>query len=133
YGAAMVTEEMESLAGALLDGQIADRDEAYSVLMRGIMQLPDYLERLQTGHKDIPIVLLPLLNDLRAARGEKGLSEIALFTPDLGRDLPGAAQGPAQPLPEAELRNRAEQLRAQFQVALLKWFRNDDVDASLAR
>ncbi len=134
YGAAMVTEEMEHLAAALLDGgPIEDRDEAYAVLMRGIMQLPDYLERLQTGHKDIPIVLLPLLNDLRAARGEKGLSEIALFTPDLGRDLPGAAQGPAQPLPEAELRSRAEQLRAAFQVALLKWFRNDDIDANLAR
>ena len=134
YGAAMVTEEMEHLAAALLDGgAIADRDEAYGVLMRGIMQLPDYLERLQTGHKDIPIVLLPLLNDLRAARGEKGLSEIALFTPDLGRDLPGAAQGPAQPLPEAELRARAEQLRTTFQMALLKWFRNDDVDANLTR
>ena len=134
YGAAMVTEEMEHLAAALLDGgPIADRDEAYAVLMRGIMQLPDYLERLQSGHKDIPIVLLPLLNDLRAARGEKGLSEIALFTPNLGRDLPGAAQGPAQPLPEAELRSRAEQLRAAFQLALLKWFRNDDVDANLDR
>jgi len=133
YGAAMVTEEMESLAGALLDGQIADRDEAYSVLMRGIMQLPDYLERLQTGHKDIPIVLLPLLNDLRTARGEKGLSEIALFTPNLGRELPVGAGGPAQPLPEAELRARAEPLRAQFQLALLKWFRNDDVDGNLAR
>ncbi len=133
YGAAMVTEEMEHLAGALLDGQIADRDEAYSVLIRGIMQLPDYLERLQTGHKDIPIVLLPLLNDLRTARGEKGLSEIALFTPNLGRELPTSARGPVQPLPEAELRAKAEPLRAQFQLALLKWFRGDDVDGNLAR
>ena len=42
YGAAMVTEEMEHLAAALLDGPaIAERDEAYAVLMRGIMQLPD--------------------------------------------------------------------------------------------
>jgi len=133
YGAAMVTEEMEHLAGALLDGRVAERDEAYGVLMRGIMQLPDYLERLQTGHKDIPIVLLPLLNDLRAARGEKGLTEIALFTPNLGRELPATARGPAQPLPEAELKSRAEPLRAQFQLALLKWFRNDDVDGNLTR
>ena len=133
YGAAMVTEEMEHLAGALLDGRVADRDEAYSVLMRGIMQLPDYLERLQASHKDIPIVLLPLLNDLRTARGEKGLTEIALFTPNLSRELPAGARGPAQPLPEADLRAKAEPMRAQFQLALLKWFRNDDIDGNLTR
>jgi len=62
YGAAMVAEEMEHLAKALQDGKVADRDVGYAALMRGIVQLPDYLERLQSGHRDIPIVLLPLLN-----------------------------------------------------------------------
>ena len=133
YGAAMVTEEMEHLASALLDGGVQDRDEAYAVLMRGIVQLPDYLERLQSGHKDIPVVLLPLLNDLRAARGEKGLSESALFTPDLSRALPASAGGPAQALPELELRQMAGQLRTQFQTALLSWFRGVETDASIAR
>src|SRR5688572_13877567 len=133
YGAAMVTEEMEHLASALLENDVKERDEAYAVLMRGIVQLPDYLERLQTGHKDIPIVLLPLLNDLRAARGEKGLSEIALFTPDLTRPLPLTAKGPLQSLPELELRQIAEQLRGQFQLALLNWFRNVDSDNNVTR
>ena len=40
--------------------------------MRGIVQLPDYLERLQSGHRDIPIVLLPLLNELRAVARREG-------------------------------------------------------------
>jgi chemosensory pili system protein ChpA (sensor histidine kinase/response regulator) len=133
YGAAMVTEEMEHLASALLENDVKERDDAYSVLMRGIVQLPDYLERLQTGHKDIPIVLLPLLNDLRAARGEKSLSEIVLFTPDLTRPLPASAKGPLASLPELELRQVAEQLRGQFQLALLNWFRNADADANVAR
>ena len=35
------------------------RARKVSALMRGIVQLPDYLERLQGGHRDIPIVLLP--------------------------------------------------------------------------
>ena len=63
-------EEMEQLANALLGTSVTNRDEAYGALMRSIMQLPDYLERLQSGHRDIPMVLLPLLNDLRGARGE---------------------------------------------------------------
>ena len=92
YGAAMVAEEMEQLAKALQEGKVADRDVGYAALMRGIVQLPDYLERLQSGHRDIPIVLLPLLNELREPRGEKGLSESVLFAPDLSKPLPRSAE-----------------------------------------
>lgn len=88
YAPAMVAEEMERLALALQQGKVADRDEACAALMRGVVLLPDYLERLQGGHRDIPIVLLPLLNELRATRGEAGLNESVLFAPDLDRPLP---------------------------------------------
>ncbi len=88
YAPAMVAEEMERLALALQHGKVADRDEACAALMRGVVLLPDYLERLQGGHRDIPIVLLPLLNELRATRGEAGLNESVLFAPDLDRPLP---------------------------------------------
>ncbi|MBB1059208.1 Hpt domain-containing protein [Lysobacter spongiae] len=88
YAPAMVAEEMERLSLALLHGEIENRDEACAVLMRGAVQLPDYLERLQGGHRDIPIVLLPLLNELRAMRGEVGLNESVLFAPNLDRPLP---------------------------------------------
>ncbi|PPT91513.1 Hpt domain-containing protein [Xanthomonas theicola] len=86
YAPAMVAEELELLAIAVQNGQAPDRDEACATLMRGTVLLPDYLERLQDGHRDIPIVLLPLLNEIRAARGEPGLSEGALFalSPDAG-------------------------------------------------
>ncbi len=75
---AMVAGEMEQLADALRADVTADRDEALAVLMRGMVQLPDYLERLQGGHRDIPIVLLPLINELRAARGVPALGQEAL-------------------------------------------------------
>ncbi len=88
YAPAMVAEEMEHLSNALREGGVSDRDAACSALMRGAVLLPDYLERLQSGHKEISIVLLPMLNELRAARGESGLSESVLFNPDLDRALP---------------------------------------------
>lgn len=133
YGAALVVEEMEQLVKALLDDAIGERDEAYSVLMRGIVQLPDYLERLQGGHKDIPIVLLPLLNDLRACRGEKLLSESALFAPDMAVELPAGAAGAAQPLPVEQQRQAASRLRLAYQASLLRWFRGEDEAAALQR
>ncbi|WP_367051916.1 Hpt domain-containing protein, partial [Klebsiella pneumoniae] len=71
YAPAMVAEELEQLANAIGAGGVADRDEACATLMRGSVLLPDYLERLQNGHRDIPIVLMPLLNEIRAARGEE--------------------------------------------------------------
>jgi chemosensory pili system protein ChpA (sensor histidine kinase/response regulator) len=126
YGAAMVIEEMERLAEALLADSVKQRDEAYSVLMRGMVQLPDYLERVQSGHKDIPIVLLPLLNDLRACRGEKLLTDSVLFAPDLSIALPASAKGLPAPLAPADLRAQTLRLRLAFQAALLKWIRESD-------
>jgi len=79
YAPAMVAEEMEQLANAIGAGEVPDRDEACATLMRGSVLLPDYLERLQNGHRDIPIVLLPLLNDIRAARAAPGINESVLF------------------------------------------------------
>ncbi|MET0230082.1 MAG: Hpt domain-containing protein, partial [Rhodanobacteraceae bacterium] len=133
YGAAMVVEEMERLAQGLLDDTVRQRDEAYSVLMRGMVQLPDYLERVQSGHKDIPIVLLPLLNDLRACRGDNLLTESALFQPDLHADLPRAAAGAAIPVSANDLRSQALRLRLAFQAALLKWFRDESAVEHLDR
>jgi len=120
YAPAMVAEELELLARALQENTTNDRDEACGTLMRGTVLLPDYLERLQNGHRDIPIVLLPLLNDIRAARGAPGLSESVLFAPDLEQPLPQAL-----PLPEV-LPWQARQARVgdaleQFDQALSAW------------
>ncbi|HEX3895136.1 MAG TPA: Hpt domain-containing protein, partial [Rudaea sp.] len=132
YGAAMVVEEMERVALALLDGNVKPQDETYAVLMRGIVQLPDYLERLQSGHKDIPIVLLPLLNDLRATRGEKLLSESVLFSPDLSAPLPASPEATGG-MPEMELKSEAARLRTAFQLSLLRWIRDDQPALQLER
>src|SRR5678816_289722 len=45
YAPAMVAEEMEQLAQALESGLAPSRDEACATLMRGVVLLPDYLER----------------------------------------------------------------------------------------
>ncbi len=131
YGAATVAAEMEVLTSELQADHVANRDEAYAVLMRGLMQLPDYLERLSGGHRDVPIVLLPLLNDLRASRGAEPLSESALFHPNLDAFLP--EQAPAALSEEQALAYRGELagLRLRFQQQLLGWFRGQDVPQRL--
>lgn len=137
YGAALLAEEMELLTRGLLDRSVAPQEEHFEVLMRAILQLPDYLERIQSGLKDDPLILLPLLNDLRAARGEKLLSENALFAPD----LESAAHIAVAPVAEEEpadarkdlLQARARKLRPHYQVGLLGWYRDQQPRESLAR
>ena len=124
YGAAMLAEEMEHLAEALAREEIQQRDDAYEVLMRAILQLPNYLERLQSGHQqDTPLALLPLLNDLRAARGQNLLSQGALFAPDLSIAPPArpALELVAQGQPD--IRAVARRERSAYQRNLVSWYR----------
>ncbi|HKU78788.1 MAG TPA: Hpt domain-containing protein, partial [Rhodanobacteraceae bacterium] len=121
YGAAELDQEMEHLAQSVLDGKVADRDEALGALMRGVVQLPDYLDLIESGHKDIPIVLLPLLNELRDARGAEAVDQRVLFHPDIDRPLPPEAAGARVAYPFADLRARTTQVRGRFQVQLLAW------------
>ena len=123
YGAAMVAEEMETLAISLLEDHVAQREDAYAALMRGLMQLPDYLERLSSGHRDVPVVLLPLLNDLRSSRGQQALHESALFSPNLESPLPPEAPGAASKEIADHKRGEIAELRVRFQQQLLAWFR----------
>ncbi|WEN16289.1 Hpt domain-containing protein [Rhodanobacter sp. AS-Z3] len=126
YGAAMVTAEMETLSIALLEDHVTQREEAYAALMRGLMQLPDYLERLSSGHRDVPVVLLPLLNDLRESRGQEPLTESSMFHPNLDAFLP--EQAPAAMSEAYAEAHHAElvDLRLRFQQQLLGWFRGQN-------
>ena len=121
YGAAELAGEMEQLVEAVLEGKVGDRDEALGALMRGLVQLPDYLDLIESGRKDISIVLLPLLNELRDARGAEALDQRVLFHPDIDRPLPPDAAGARVAYPFADLRQRVTQIRARFQVQLLAW------------
>ena len=107
YGAALLAEEIEELALALQTGRVSQRDESIRLLQQALNQLPLYLDRVHSARRDLPLVVLPLLNDLRSARGESLLSETSLFSPQLLS---------IAPLPDEALAQRAvsglpEQLR----------------------
>jgi chemosensory pili system protein ChpA (sensor histidine kinase/response regulator) len=131
YGAAMVTAEMEALAIALLEDHVTYREEAYAALMRGLMQLPDYLERLSSGHRDVPVVLLPLLNDLRASREQEPLTESAMFHPNLDAFLPEQAPAAMSEAYAEAHRGELVDLRLRFQQQLLGWFRGQNAAQQL--
>ena len=112
YGAALLAEEIEELAQALQADRVSQRDESIRLLQQALNQLPLYLDRVHSARRDLPLVVLPLLNDLRSARGESLLSETSLFSPQLLS---------IAPLPDEALAQRAvpdlkEQLRQWHQL-----------------
>ena len=129
YGASMLAKEMEIIVDELFQGKLSNRDEALEVLMRAALQLPDYLGRIKEGSPDVPLVLLPLLNDLRAARGEALLSEAVFFVPDL---TPITADKITQE-EEEQLTEVVRVLRLPFMQALAGWYRDENDDACLRR
>lgn len=131
YGAALLAEEMEKLARALVDQRVGNVADSQETLMRAILQLPPYLDRVASSRRDLPLVLLPLLNDLRAARGEALLSETALFKPDL-QHAQGDGRLSDAVLNDPRFAQLARKIRQMFQLALVGVMRNEDMDRNLA-
>jgi len=130
YGAALLAEEMEQLTLALLQNRVSHRDEAIHLLLQALGQLPIYLDRVQGARRDLPLVVLPLINDLRSARGESLLSETSLFSPQL-LDLPALDEEELALLEPAELPNVLRKLRQMLQMALVGLLREQEDDTHL--
>jgi len=133
YGASMLAEEMQRTTTALLEGSVERAEDAYDVLMRAMLQLPDYLEGIQAGKKDAPITLMPLINDLRAARNEGLLTESVLFSPDLeSADLKSDGYD-ASAIESGKLQAEIKRLRTHYQLGLLDFIQNKKEHIGLQR
>ncbi|WP_024327611.1 Hpt domain-containing protein [Thioalkalivibrio sp. AKL19] len=102
-------------------------------LLRASLQLPDYLENEGDGELPSPMILVPLLNELRSSRGASLLLDVAALMPDpqavdderVGSG--GEVQDPASRIPVLQ------QARRRFQRDLLELVRGEDVLDPAAR
>ena len=133
YGAAMLAEEIEELIKSMLNNEVSGNEEIYQLIMGAMLRLPDYLDGLVSGNKDIPIVLLPVLNDLRAARNETLLSENLLFFPDVDTENVEVEEIEVSAESADNLQALAKRLRPHFQLGLLTWFKNEKPLSGLKR
>jgi chemosensory pili system protein ChpA (sensor histidine kinase/response regulator) len=127
YGAALLAEEMEHVTRYLLhSGSDQKRQiDGLDALMRAMVQLPTYLERVLSGGRDLALVLLPLLNDLRSVRGSPLLSEGTLLLLNLKSDQNAAPQSLTQGEQSISVAQWARRLRPRFQIGLLGYIRGE--------
>ncbi len=124
-GGRMLAEHMESLARAVQNKRLAVAHENLEPLMRGSLELTDYLDRMVSGMRDSPAVLLPITNEIRVRLGQ---------TP-LARERVGrSAQHEPRPVTATESAAAlAARLRPQYQAALLAYYQGGDERSSIER
>ncbi|HLA70554.1 MAG TPA: Hpt domain-containing protein [Steroidobacteraceae bacterium] len=132
FGAALLAEEMEQVTHYLLTPAAQkNQAETLDALMRAMVQLPSYVERVLAGGRDLALVLLPLLNDLRAVRGSPLLSEGTLLLLNLKSDQQASPVAPVAGDPALTVAQWARRLRTRFQLGLVGWIRGERPEQNL--
>jgi chemosensory pili system protein ChpA (sensor histidine kinase/response regulator) len=132
FGAALLAEEMEQVTHYLLTpASQKNQAETLDALMRAMVQLPSYVERVLAGGRDLALVLLPLLNDLRAVRGSPLLSEGTLLLLNLKSDQQAAPVAPGAGEQTLSVAQWARRLRTRFQLGLVGWIRGERPEQNL--
>jgi len=119
--AALLVQNVELTIKSLLAGKIENNESTYDVLMRALIQLPNYLDHLAIVQRDIPLALLPLLNDLRSKRKQAALAANSLFTPDLSMTIP---KQKTVNLPNENLKKYMLQMRVAYQKGFASIIKN---------
>ncbi len=132
-GAGLLTSELSASWQSVLEEGEESREELLSSLMQGSVVLNHYLDWLQAGQPDLPLILLPALNELRAARNAPLMSEGVLFSPDLTiADGDDWSDG-GKPVAGKRLKSFAKTKRDAYESALANWLKEPQDQKSLTR
>ncbi|MDH4275281.1 MAG: Hpt domain-containing protein, partial [Gammaproteobacteria bacterium] len=124
-GIGLLAEEIIAAAQVPAEKQDGFVAEEYEVLVRATLSLETYIEQTEHGEAAAPLVLLPLLNDLRAVQQAPMLSEMALFAPNLDNLPPMSVSG------NHSAKTMARRLRPYYQSGLLRWYNDPGDDRGL--
>lgn len=131
-GVIMLSRELVLLLDALIQDRVENLRAAQDAVAEGLLQLSEYLKHLQEGYADLPVIVLPTLNNLRASRDAELLSEHLIFLPEDGH-ASDAVIGTSEyvALPLEKLQQVSTKLRFFLQKALLGWFRQEQPERML--
>jgi len=130
-GAILLTTEMEEVVADLLQGAVEETETAMELLMQAFLQLPDYLSNIRSGREDKPQILLPVINSLRATRGEQPLQQTAIFSPNLSARVPASIFNVRAEPVRQDVSSMARAARVRFQSGLLEWYKNVEGNTGL--
>ncbi len=128
-GVALVCQEMENLTEALEHSRIEITIEILDLLGEAGHAIEHYLDELLKDKPNHELLLFPVYQRLRAARGITQTNESDLFFPDMDCRAPNNDSSPD--LNPAERMQAIKRARIKFQRGLLGFLRQQDADQGL--
>lgn len=124
-GAAMLTDEIIELVNLVLANRARDRDHALGTLSGALMVLNKYLEYVQLQQQSLPVLLIPVINELRSALRKPLLPESTFSVISLQGERPAGASG--EQGDHALLAQSVRRLRHLYQVGMLGVFKGTNL------
>ncbi len=117
-GAARLADEMSELIKVVADPQQPAADKQIEALTHCFFVLPRYIEYVGLRQSELPILVLPYINEMRVARKAPLLPEYEFFQGEL-LDVSGKVTGGEGGVQVAEFQPSIARLRHMYQVGLL--------------
>jgi hypothetical protein len=128
-GADLLAREILALAQEITTGQNEQADNYISTLTSSFFILPRYLEYVLQTKRNMPVLLIPAINDMRQVRKAPFLKDSHFFEADLAFKRGSAGQSTA--VMAEDLSALARRLRHMYQVGLLSVLQGKQVKPSL--
>ncbi|MDX1589523.1 MAG: chemotaxis protein [Oleiphilaceae bacterium] len=126
-GGSLLCQEAVALANDVPVGATVDKNGLLTALSNALFTLHRYMEFYHRQQADYPELLLPMINEVRTARGDSVLGDALFFDADTSRipDLTGDLALRDLPVRDDEqFRVHARRFRLMYQVGLLEMLRD---------
>ncbi|PIE42983.1 MAG: chemotaxis protein [Gammaproteobacteria bacterium] len=130
-GGVMLCQEAVSLANEVPVGATDDKNTLLTTLNNSLFVLRRYIEYFRNVGQDHPELLLPIINELRTARNVKAFPDSHFFELDVNKGCDCCSPFKNQHfLPIDDFDHHARRYRQMYQIALLGFIREKDLDVS---
>jgi len=135
-GPMRIAAEMEQVAQSLMNNSVTEVRLAQETLMHAVLQLPGYLDRLHREQEDFESNFLPMVNNLRAVRGEQRIQSASAERKGVnGPDLWPLTQAASEEVVNDYLQRGGEgnlpKIRVRYQQCLGAILKNVEVRKNL--
>ncbi len=127
-GVAVVARELHTALSEAVSHPQSVSGLHRDVYRRALFGITHYLDGLAIGADNAALRLFPQYQELQQLRGQESAFEQDLFFPNLTVALPDAL---LQSVPAEDALARVKALRSQYQQGLMRWLRQEDVNAAI--
>jgi hypothetical protein len=108
-------------------------NQALELLLISVEALSNYLEQIQSGHRELPFTIPSLVNDIQSVKKRNLLSEKLILLPDLSMHGDDGEIDAVDDYSNNASKQLIKKLRPAFQLSLLNVIKGNEVVKNLKR